>query len=228
MISSPAQTLVVDHRAVPRVKADTEVGQPGLDALPNPGVIADQRSLAGKVKVDSLVRPGSCHVGGAADRAAPPPTTITDLAADTRSCAARRSALISAADCILARRQSDRQLGGDDQRSYPSANGVPSSRRRQTAERPVPVRSACPDDPHPIQSAESVEWDPVVTGPIVGPGQPDSEFLAADQCRFDRDPGDVGMTGEPNRGEDTYVPESRDDDAFAAHVAARAFTIGKL
>jgi hypothetical protein len=37
--------------------------------------------------------------------AAPPPTTITELAAASRLCVACRSALISAADCNTGRRQ---------------------------------------------------------------------------------------------------------------------------
>jgi hypothetical protein len=29
------------------------------------------------------------------------------------------------------------------------------------------------------------------------------------------------VTGEPNRGEDTDIPEPRDDDALAAHASKR-------
>jgi hypothetical protein len=32
------------------------------------------------------------------------------------------------------------------------------------------------------------------------------------------------VTGEPDRGENPYVAESRDDDAFTAHVVARGLS----
>jgi hypothetical protein len=82
------------------------------------------------------------------------------------------------------------------------------------------------DDPYPIQTTEPVEGDPIVAGPIVGARQPDAELLAAHQPWLDRDADDVGVTGEPNRGEDTYVPQSRDDDTFAAHIVEAVTEMG--
>jgi hypothetical protein len=75
------------------------------------------------------------------------------------------------------------------------------------------------DDPYRIQTTESVERDPVVAGPVAGAGQPDTEFLAADQSWFDRNTHDVEMFGEPDRSENADIAQARDNDAFAAHVA---------
>ena len=104
--------------------------------------------------------------------------------------------------------------------------------RRQFSGGEVDSGQRALNDPYPVQPAESVEWDPVVTGPVLGARQPDAEFLAADQPGLDRDADDVGVTGEPDRGEDTDVPESRDHNAFAAHIAGDdrkcGPTIGKL
>jgi hypothetical protein len=43
--------------------------------------------------------------------------------------------------------------------------------------------------------------------------------LAADQSWFDRDTHDIEMFGEPDRGENAYIAQAGDDDAFAAHAA---------
>jgi hypothetical protein len=51
--------------------------------------------------------------------------------------------------------------------------------------------------------------------------------LAADQPGFDRDADDIGVSGEPDRGEDTDVPESRDNYAFAAHVAGASIEVSR-
>ncbi len=74
------------------------------------------------------------------------------------------------------------------------------------------------DDPYPVQAAESIEGNPVVTGPIPRAGQSDTELLAADQTRFYRNTDDVEMFGEPDRGENAHIAQARDDDAFAAHA----------
>ena len=58
-----------------------------------------------------------------------------------------------------------------------------------------------------------------ISRPVAGAGQPDTEFLAADQSRFDRDTHDVEMFSEPDRGENADIAQARDDDTFAAHAA---------
>ena len=44
--------------------------------------------------------------------------------------------------------------------------------------------------------------------------------MAADQPGLDGDADDVGVARKPNRGEDADVPQSGNENAFAAHVAA--------
>ena len=70
----------------------------------------------------------------------------------------------------------------------------------------------------PVQSAELLERDPVVPRPVLRPRQPHTQLLAADQCGFGGDPHDVGVAGQPDRGQDAAVAESGDDDPLAAHA----------
>ena len=127
----------------------------------------------------------------------------------------------SAADCTVGRRQKPLLTPVEmTSASYPSTNVVAAvAAAGDGLGVQIDFGQGALDDPDRIQTTESVERDPVVAGPVAGPGQPDTEFLAADQSWFDRDTHDVEMFGEPDRGENAYIAQARDDDAFAAHAA---------
>ena len=129
--------------------------------------------------------------------AAPPPTTITDFGGGQPVvCGAQVGAdLCGRLQCRLAP-EAVGDSGRDDQRvvRLGDCRAVVAPAERRFG-RQVQSGQRGLNGPHPIQPAEPVERNPVVAGPVVGAGQPDAEFLAADQCRFDRDSDDVGVAG---------------------------------
>ncbi len=69
-------------------------------------------------------------------------------------------------------------------------------------------------DPYPVEAPEPVVGDPVVAHPLLGPGQPHTEFLTADQARLRGDTHDVGIPPEPNPG----IAQSDDHHPGSDHV----------
>ena len=76
----------------------------------------------------------------------------------------------------------------------------------------VDARQRAVHGAHPVESAESVETDPVIPGPVVGAAESDAKFLTTDQGRLGRDADDVGVGCQSHRGEEPAVTESGDDD----------------
>ena len=203
-----------------RVQADPKPGQAALDALPDPWVVIAERAIAGEIQVNSLVRPGGCEVHRAGDRGGP--TTDDDhgcgggqaivcgvqISADVGGRLQGRPAPEAVAD---PGRDDQRVVVLDERRAVVSVTRHFPRGQVHSGQRAL-------DDPHPVQAAESIEGDPVVTGPIPRARQSDTELLTADQARFHRNTDDVEMFGEPDRGENADIAQARDDDAFAAHA----------
>ena len=202
---------------MPRVQAHAQVGQPAADALPDPRVIRTQHALAGEVQVDPLFRPGGCDVDGAADRSGA-------AAHDDHRVGAGQPVVCGAQpgpDLVgrLQRRLPPEAISDprrDDQRVVSLGDGCAVFEPTQDGSASeVHARQCGLNRPYPVQTAEPVERNPVVAGPVVGAGEPDAELLTAHQRRFDRDSDDVGVPGQADRGQDAHVSQSGDDDAFA-------------
>ena len=71
---------------------------------------------------------------------------------------------------------------------------------------------------HPVKGAEPVERNPVGPCPLIGPGKPPPQFLAAHQGGLGRDADDIELSGQPDGGEHTAVPEPSNNDTFSAHA----------
>ena len=175
-------------------------------------MVPGQRPFAREVEVDALVRPGARQVGGAADR---------------RGAASHDDHRVGGGQAVVSGAQIGVDLGGRLQvRPAPEAVGdsgrddervvlLVQRRAVVTLNRDGSVSEVEPsqravDGSNPVESAEPVERDPVVTGPVVGAAQPNAQLLATDQRGLGRDSDDVGVTGEVDRGKDTAVAEAGD------------------
>ena len=207
---------------VPGVQFDSGVDESAPDPLPGPGVVQGQGAFAGEVQGDAFVRPGQCDVRRGADRSGTP----TD---DEHRCGGRE-AIVGALEVpvdlgggLQARLAPEPvgDAGRDDQRVVRLGRG----RAVCAGDGHRPVRQVDPgeravDGPDGVEPPVPVERDPVVPGPVFGSADPPPEFLAAHQSRFGRYADDVGVLGEPDRGEQTAVAQSGDDYPPADHVVA--------
>src|SRR6202012_2638904 len=63
-----AREAIGERGAMARMQTYAQLGQPAVDAPPNPRMVIGQRAVAREIQVDSLVWPRGCQVDGAGDR----------------------------------------------------------------------------------------------------------------------------------------------------------------
>ena len=183
-------------------------------------MIPDQRAIAGEIQVDTLARPGGRQV---------------DRATYRRRAAAQHNHRSGTGQPLVCCLYVGADLGGRLQ-CRPPPEAVADSRRNDQrvvllgdcravlaqaedgSGRQIHSRQRGLYLSHPVQAPELVERNPVVAGPIVWAGEPDSELLATDQRWFDRNSDDVGVGGQADGGQDADITEPGDDNAFAVHV----------
>lgn len=214
-----AGEAVGDHGPMPGVQADPQPIHSGTDTPPDARVIFAQRALTGEVQVDLFARPGGGQVDGAAHR---------------RRSTADDDHRFRGTESFVVGVEPGADLAGRLQRGVAPEPVADSGRNHQgvigfgdrgalalpgqhDAAGQIEASQLGLHRSHPVQATEPVERNPVVAGPVVGSGEADAEFLTADQPGFHRDADDIRVRGQPNRGQQTHVTESRDDDALAAH-----------
>ncbi len=184
-----------DHGAVTGMQPDTAIGEQLADALPHAAMMLGQGGFAGEVEVDLLVGPGVGEVGGAADRRGP--------ASDDRDRVGGREGLMRRGDGLVdlglglhvgSPPEAVGHAGRDDQHVVRLGAGLAVGVLvRDRAAGDVDAGDGAVNRTYAGKSAIALERDAVVLRPEVGPGQPESELLAADHAGLGADADDVGI-----------------------------------